>query len=85
MSRSAGDELVIVESMKMEIPIEAPHDGSVLDIAVAEGHRCRRATSSSRWMARGRLSQQVESDVLRRSTLCIALMMTRGRYGPGTN
>ena len=34
---SAGDELVIVESMKMEIPIEAPHDGSVLEIAVAEG------------------------------------------------
>ena len=36
---SAGDELVIVESMKMEIPIEAPHDGSILDIAVAEGAR----------------------------------------------
>jgi biotin carboxyl carrier protein len=34
---STGDELVIVESMKMEMPIEAPHDGSVLGIAVAEG------------------------------------------------
>jgi biotin carboxyl carrier protein len=34
---SAGEELVIVESMKMEIPIEAPHDGAVLNIAIAEG------------------------------------------------
>lgn len=30
----AGDELIILESMKMEIPVEAPHAGSVTSIAV---------------------------------------------------
>jgi acetyl-CoA carboxylase biotin carboxyl carrier protein len=32
-----GDALVIVESMKMEIPIEAPAAGRVLVIRVREG------------------------------------------------
>ncbi|MDE5416290.1 biotin/lipoyl-binding carrier protein [Alkalihalobacterium chitinilyticum] len=32
-----GDVLVILESMKMEIPIEATHDGIVASIKVAEG------------------------------------------------
>ena len=31
---AAGDELVILESMKMEIPVEAPHAGAVTSIAV---------------------------------------------------
>ena len=40
---SPGDELeeddpiVILESMKMEIPISAPADGKVVEILVAEG------------------------------------------------
>ncbi len=32
-----GDVLVIVESMKMEIPIEAPSSGTVREIYFAEG------------------------------------------------
>ncbi len=32
-----GDELVILESMKMEIPVEAPSDGTVADIHIAQG------------------------------------------------
>jgi acetyl-CoA carboxylase biotin carboxyl carrier protein len=32
-----GDTLVIVESMKMEIPITAPASGTVREIFVAEG------------------------------------------------
>ncbi len=35
----AGDALVIVESMKMEIPVEAPAAGTVAEIRVAEGDR----------------------------------------------
>jgi len=31
------DVLLIIESMKMEIPVEAPEDGRVLEIKVAEG------------------------------------------------
>ncbi len=31
------DTLVILESMKMEIPISAPEDGTVKSIALAEG------------------------------------------------
>ena len=34
---SAGDPLVILESMKMEIPVEAPDDGTVCQVAVEEG------------------------------------------------
>lgn len=36
---SAGDTLVILESMKTEIPIEAPHDGVVREVRVIEGGR----------------------------------------------
>ena len=32
-----GDELVILESMKMEIPVEAPLAGSVSEIHIAQG------------------------------------------------
>jgi acetyl-CoA carboxylase biotin carboxyl carrier protein len=34
---STGDTLVILESMKMEIPVEAPEDGTVQKVAVEEG------------------------------------------------
>lgn len=34
---SAGDTLAILESMKMEIPVESPAAGKVQDVRVAEG------------------------------------------------
>ncbi len=34
---ATGDPLVILESMKMEIPVEAPADGTVRQVAVEEG------------------------------------------------
>jgi biotin carboxyl carrier protein len=34
---SAGDTLVILESMKMEIPVEAEEGGTVTKLAVKEG------------------------------------------------
>ncbi len=34
---NAGDPLVILESMKMEIPVESPVDGTVTDMRVQEG------------------------------------------------
>ena len=34
---SDGDTLVILESMKMEIPVSAPESGTVKEILVAEG------------------------------------------------
>jgi acetyl-CoA carboxylase biotin carboxyl carrier protein len=33
----AGDPLVILESMKMEIPVEAPEAGTVREVRVEEG------------------------------------------------
>jgi acetyl-CoA carboxylase biotin carboxyl carrier protein len=33
----AGDAIVILESMKMEIPVESPVAGTVADVRVAEG------------------------------------------------
>jgi len=36
-SVSEGDVLMIIESMKMEIPVLATEDGSILEFAVEEG------------------------------------------------
>jgi biotin carboxyl carrier protein len=36
-SVAEGDPLVILESMKMEIPVEAPVAGTVMELRVAEG------------------------------------------------
>lgn len=36
-SVSEGDTIVILESMKTEIPVEAPHDGTVTEVLVSEG------------------------------------------------
>ena len=36
-SVSEGDELLVLESMKMEIPVEAPCGGTVTEIRVGEG------------------------------------------------
>ena len=33
---AAGDVLVILESMKMEMPVEAPEDGKVIEIRCKE-------------------------------------------------
>ena len=34
---AAGDPILILESMKMEVPVEAPRDGVVRALRVAEG------------------------------------------------
>ena len=34
---AAGDAVIVIESMKMEIPVEAPRAGSVKEIRVKEG------------------------------------------------
>ncbi len=36
-SLAAGDSVIVLESMKMEIPVEAPRAGKVKEIKVAEG------------------------------------------------
>ena len=38
---AAGDPVVIMESMKMEIPVEAPADGTITEMLVAEGDPAR--------------------------------------------
>ncbi len=34
---AAGDPIVVLESMKMEIPVEAPRAGRVVEVRVKEG------------------------------------------------
>lgn len=34
-----GEELLVIESMKMEIPVAAPRAGTVLELRVAEGQQ----------------------------------------------
>lgn len=38
---AAGDTLIILESMKMEIPVESPRDGTVAKVLVAEGDQVK--------------------------------------------
>jgi biotin carboxyl carrier protein len=38
---ATGDPVVIMESMKMEIPVEAPADGTITEVLVAEGDPAR--------------------------------------------
>ncbi len=38
---AAGDVVIILESMKMEIPVEAPRSGKVSRILVAEGDQVK--------------------------------------------
>jgi acetyl-CoA carboxylase biotin carboxyl carrier protein len=34
---TAGDPIIVLESMKMEIPVEAPRSGRIKEITVTEG------------------------------------------------
>ena len=43
----AGQTLLVVESMKMEIPVEAPAAGTVRELRVAEGE----AVKDGQWLA----------------------------------
>jgi biotin carboxyl carrier protein len=43
---AAGDLLMIVESMKMEIPVESPSAGTVRELLVAEGE----AVQDGQWL-----------------------------------
>lgn len=36
-SVAAGDAVVIIESMKMEMPVEAPKPGKIIELRVSEG------------------------------------------------
>ena len=42
----AGQTLLVVESMKMEIPVESPAAGTVRELRVAEGE----AVSDGQWL-----------------------------------
>jgi len=35
----AGQKLVIVESMKMEIAVAAPHNGTIVDVLCSQGNQ----------------------------------------------
>jgi len=42
---AAGDPVVIMESMKMEIPVEAPADGTITEVLVAVGQQVENGTA----------------------------------------
>lgn len=43
-SVAAGDEVIILESMKMEIPLESPVTGTIKNILVEEGQAVEEGT-----------------------------------------
>jgi urea carboxylase len=45
----ADDTLMVLESMKMEIPVIAPEDGRVIEILVAEGAAVREGQDLARF------------------------------------
>ena len=44
-SLAPGDPVIVLESMKMEIPVEAPRAGKVKEIKVAEGQTVQEGDS----------------------------------------
>ena len=40
-SLASGDTILILEAMKMEIPVVAPQDGTLADISVSEGEEVK--------------------------------------------
>ena len=55
-----GQELVVLESMKMEIPVVAPVAGRVTDVRCAAGRAFRSATSC--WSLRGGTEPTTRAD-----------------------
>jgi biotin carboxyl carrier protein len=45
---AAGDPVIILESMKMEIPVEAPRAGVVREIVVSEGQTVQEGDTVAR-------------------------------------
>ena len=45
-----GQTVVILESMKMEMPVESPADGRVTRIVVTAGQASKRARPSGAWL-----------------------------------
>jgi len=56
---AAGDPVIVLESMKMEIPVEAPRAGAVKEIRSTRGRPSRRATSSPCWSREGSMSVEM--------------------------
>ncbi len=46
-SVAAGDPVIVLESMKMEIPVEAPRAGKVKEIKVKEGEGVVRSATAT--------------------------------------
>jgi len=53
----AGDPIIILESMKMEIPVEAPHSGVVRELRVQQGATVREGDVIARLDEAGTRSQ----------------------------
>jgi biotin carboxyl carrier protein len=45
---AAGDPVIVLESMKMEIPVEAPSGGVVKEISVTEGQTVQEGDTVAR-------------------------------------
>ena len=60
----AGDNIIILESMKMEIPVVAPEDGTVASINVTAGDAVRRQLNGYTWnsVESGRTDSLLQSD-----------------------
>ena len=68
-----GDTVVILESMKMEMPVESEDDGKVAEISARKGSRSPKATcwlsSSSEELASGKVRLDRPADAVARLTI----------------
>ena len=80
---SAGDVLVILESMKMEMPVEAPEDGKVSEVRCKEGEHLYPVARSIPRILQMAFEQEIDFSIKYKELTASHTVMERSGGGTG--